>query len=230
MQKRILFDSNVANWAAGALIQSGAYRLRQTSDRNHWFLWKSGIVAPVYCNTRQLFSHPLGRTVAMVGLHAALREEFPHVEGVLGMATAGIGWAHTLAHLADLPTGYIRSAPKEHGLGGLVEYYASTYAKRVLIVDDLVASGGSLSKAIGFAQASGLHVEGVLSIVNWGFKKMHDQLGGLPVKCLVSYSEIIQILELDDEAKEDLRSFYGNPGNHVWTSQAFASPPQEVTA
>lgn len=227
MQSQIIFEENVANWVARALLQSGAYRLCKTTDRDHWFLWKSGIVAPVYCNTRQLISHPEGRLVAMAGLHAAL-DTFENVEGVLGMATAGIGWAHTLAHLAGLPAGYIRATLKDHGLTGLVEYYAGGSAKRVVIIDDLVASGGSIKKAIDVAEASSLDVVGVLSIVNWGFQKMRNDLRGVQVRCLVSYQPIIQILDLEDDAKEDLRNFYADPGAHVWQSSSFAQPIQEI--
>jgi len=230
MPNRVLFDDNVAKWMAGSLLQSGAYRMRKTSDRDHWFLWKSGIVAPVYCNTRQLISHPQSRFVAMAGLKAAIEQEFPHADGVIGMATAGIGWAHALAHLTDLPAGYIRSAAKDHGLGGLVEYYAASTAKRVVLIDDLVASGGSLKKARAVASDSGLEVVGVLSIVNWGFEKMHDELAGLKVKSLVSYAPIIDLLDLDDEAKDDLLSFYKSPSTHDWKSATFAGSALEMAA
>jgi orotate phosphoribosyltransferase len=230
MPNRVLFNDNIAKWVAGTLLLSGAYRMRKTSDRDHWFLWKSGIVAPVYCNTRQLISHPQGRFAAMAGLKAAMEQEFPHAEGVIGMATAGIGWAHTLAHLADLPAGYIRSAPKDHGLGGLVEYYAASTAKRVVLIDDLVASGGSIKKACDIAHAAGLEVIGVLSIVNWGFKKMHDELAGFKVKSLVSYTPIIEQLDLDDEAKDDLLSFYVSPSTHQWKSVTFGGPALEMAA
>lgn len=229
MTNNILFDEHTAHWLAGVLIQSNAYRVQKDPDRSAWFTWKSGIVAPVYCNTRQLMSHPFGRMLALSGLLAALRQCFPHVEGVLGMATAGIPWAAPLAHLADLPSGYIRSAPKDHGLGGLIEYYDSS-ARRVLLVDDLVASGGSLKKAIAIARNSGLQVEGVLSIVNWGFPRMYQELAGVPVKCLVSYNQIVRLLPVDDQAREDLCRFYANPQAHVWTSPTFAVPTPEVTS
>ncbi len=230
MPNRVLFDNNVAKWMAGALLQSGAYRMRKTSDRDHWFLWKSGIVAPVYCNTRQLISHPPSSFAAMAGLKAAIDQEFGEAEGVLGMATAGIGWAHTLAHLVGLPAGYIRSTPKDHGLGGLVEYYSTNATKRVVLIDDLVASGGSLKKACDIATASGLEVIGVLSIVNWGFRKMHEELAGLKVKSLVSYGPIVDLLDLDEEAKNDLLTFYTNPSSHKWTSATFAGPNLEIAA
>lgn len=229
MNSNLVFDQNIANWVAGTLVLSNAYRISMTADRNEWFTWKSGVVAPVYCNTRQIISQPFARRAAMSGLHAAINDCFPDAQGIIGMATAGIGWANTLGHLTNLPCGYVRSVEKCHGLGGLVEYY-NTNAKQVVLVDDLVASGESLLKAIQALESSGLEVIGVLSIVNWNFPHMWKTLTGRKVVALCSYPEIVRQLNLENDARDDLMCFYRAPKSHVWVSHLFAKTPEGVAA
>lgn len=229
MQNELIVDPQIAEWVAAALLQGGAYRLVQTGDMSKWFTWKSGIIAPVYCNVRQLTSFPSGRDAAVEGLHHALKNCFPLADGVIGMATAGIGWAGMLAHLANLPMGYVRSTAKNHGLGSTVEYDARPLG-RVVVVDDLVASGGSIYSAIQAVERCGYEVAGVLSVVNWGFEKMHRTLAGYKVRALVSYPQIIARLGLPPDAEADLTAFYKEPSSHVWRSKLFSRPPVRLIA
>lgn len=228
MQDRLIVDLRIAEWVAASLLQGNAFRWVPTGIRSEWFTWKSGIKAPVYCNVRQLTSFPPGRDSAIAGLHHALGECFPLSNGVVGMATAGISWAAMLAHLANLPMGYVRSVPKSHGLGKIVEYDARP--GRVVILDDLVASGGSITAAIRALEERGHEVLGVLSIVNWGFEEMRSNLAGYKVKALVSYPQIISRLDLPSDAEADLHAFYKNPSNHVWTSRLFSESPINLAA
>lgn len=222
MNKNLVFNENIANWIAGTLCLSNAYRISKTNDLSKWYKWKSGIVAPVYCNTRQLISIPTGRDAVLAGFLATLKEKFPSAQGVLGVATAGIGWSMTLGHLSNLPSGYIRTEPKAHGLGGLVEYYSSN-AKKIVLIDDLIASGNSLKKAIDILRKDGFEVIGIISAINWNFEVMRENLEGIPVFSLCSYPQIIQQLELSLEEKVDLMNFYKHPSTHIWKSKLFAA-------
>lgn len=225
MKNDLVFDENIARWVASSLLISKAYRISATNDRALWYTWKSGIVAPVYCNVRQLISNPKCRLAAVSGLHQAVNTCFPDAEGIIGLATAGIGWANTLAHLKELPSGYIRAVPKEHGISGLVDYY-NPAMRKVVIVDDLIASGGSIQKAILAAEQHNLDVIGILSIVNWGFPQMKNELGHKKVVALCSYPQILnQALQdniIGHTEYDDLVAFYKNPKAHIWLSNMFS--------
>lgn len=215
----IIYDKNLAIYLSKALITSGSYRISLTNQRDEWFNWKSGIIAPVYCNTRQLFSFPKERHIAMSGLISAIKEHFPQVESIMGLATAGIGWATSVGYFQDLPVGYIRSTPKLHGLGNMIEYQGQN-KRNVLLIDDLIASGESIKKSIELLKESNFDVIGVLSIVNWDFPIMHSNIE-IPKITLCSYPEIISVLDVSDEVKDDLFNFYQSPLNHVWGSELF---------
>lgn len=215
----LVFNQNIAAHMADGLIKSGAYKIVETNNKNEWFTWKSGISAPVYCNTRQLLSYPKQRDTAIWGIKAIINECFSNADGVIGLATAGIGWATIIGHLEGLPTGYIRSSAKAHGLGKMIEY-ESNIKKNIIVIDDLIASGESIKRGIDLLNNDGFEILGVISIINWGFPIMYNNIP-YPKKSLCSYPNIVDALNIDIDAKNDLISFYKSPHQHQWQSKLF---------
>ena len=115
------------------------------------FTWASGIKSPIYCDNRLTISYPEIRKQIVQGLAAQIKTEFPDVEVIGGVATAGIPHAAWVAEELGLPLIYVRSKPKDHGRGKQIEGVLPAHAKTVLI-DDLLSTGGSVLKAVQAAQ------------------------------------------------------------------------------
>ena len=157
------------------------------------FTWASGIKSPIYCDNRLTISYPEIRKQIAQGLAAQIKAEFPDVEVIGGVATAGIPHAAWVADELGLPLIYVRSKPKDHGRGKQIEGVLPAHAKTVLI-DDLLSTGGSVLKAVKAAQNEGADVIGVgaifsyqLSAVSANFKQV-----GLSFTTLTNYSELLE--------------------------------------
>ena len=160
---------------------------------NKPFTWASGIKSPIYCDNRLTISYPEIRKQIAQGLAAQIKAEFPDVEVIGGVATAGIPHAAWVADELGLPLIYVRSKPKDHGRGKQIEGVLPAHAKTVLI-DDLLSTGGSVLKAVKAAQNEGADVIGVgaifsyqLSAVSANFKQV-----GLSFTTLTNYSELLE--------------------------------------
>ena len=160
---------------------------------NKPFTWASGIKSPIYCDNRLTISYPEIRKQIAQGLAAQIKAEFPDVEVIGGVATAGIPHAAWVADELGLPLIYVRSKPKDHGRGKQIEGVLPAHAKTVLI-DDLLSTGGSVLKAVQAAQNEGADVIGVgaifsyqLPAVSANFKQV-----GLSFTTLTNYSELLE--------------------------------------
>ena len=160
---------------------------------NKPFTWASGIKSPIYCDNRLTISYPEIRKQIAQGLAAQIKAEFPDVEVIGGVATAGIPHAAWVADELGLPLIYVRSKPKDHGRGKQIEGVLPAHAKTVLI-DDLLSTGGSVLKAVKAAQNEGADVIGVgaifsyqLPAVSANFKQV-----GLSFTTLTNYSELLE--------------------------------------
>ena len=184
-------DEERALRVAKAFIETQAYYVDPSMSPDLFYTWKSGIRAPCYCNCRELLSHPTYRRLVGTELAGAIQERYQDIAAIVGIATAGIAWGTTVANQLDMQFAYVRNEKKAHGVGGLVQ--GKLPAKgRVVIVDDLVASGGSLLGAIAAVEEeSGCEVVGIQSIVNWGFERMRDKLNGHQFNALTSYPHIL---------------------------------------
>lgn len=215
----VLFNNEVSEAVAAELISTNAFNITSSGDRTTWRTWKSGIVAPVYCDTRRIYSYPSSRHRILSAMVACVREHYPDISAAIGMSTAGIGWAFGTATFLNLPSGYVRSTPKSHGTGKLIEFN-NPFSKKVVLIDDLVASGGSIKNAIDLLESEGLEVAGVVSVVNWQFQHMFDTLKGYKIKAITSYPSILRVLKangaISQNQYEDLLKFYQSPKNHVW--------------
>ena len=171
---------------------------------NKPFTWASGIKSPIYCDNRLTISYPEIRKQIAQGLAAQIKAEFPDVEVIGGVATAGIPHAAWVADELGLPLIYVRSKPKDHGRGKQIEGVLPAHAKTVLI-DDLLSTGGSVLKAVKAAQNEGADVIGVgaifsyqLSAVSANFKQV-----GLSFTTLTNYSELLEAATEENYIAED---------------------------
>ena len=218
MNLPFIYNENVAKETARMLIDSGAYLINMNLEKENYFKWKSGIRAPVYCNCRVLYndgkiSHRVSELMTDL-----VNDKFREVDVIISLATAGINWGSRVSNNLEMPFGYVRSSLKSHGIKTYVEGVPKN-SKRGLIIDDLVASGKSIKESsYHLHNERSLEVDGVISIVNWGFNNSKKNLPlGKPVFSLTSYPYLLQEgLEkhlLNEEQMEILMRFYQNPSN-----------------
>lgn len=132
------------------------------------FTWASGWKSPIYCDNRKALSFPYIREFIKSELCNVVFTEFEEADIVAGVATAGIPWGAMVADQLKLPFIYVRSKPKEHGMGNQIEGFYEA-GKRVVLIEDLISTGKSSLQAAGALRASGLLVEGIVSVFNYDF-------------------------------------------------------------
>lgn len=171
------------------LLEIEAVKLSPTKP----FTWASGLKSPIYCDNRLTISYPVIRTAIARGLAEIIKSKFPEVEAIGGVATAGIPHAAWVADLLDLPLFYVRSKPKNHGRGKQIEGAINSGTK-VILIDDLLSTGGSVLKAVDAAKKEKLDVIGVGAIFSYqldeltrNFKKYN-----LEFDTITNYSELIE--------------------------------------
>ena len=168
------------------------------------FTWASGIKSPIYCDNRLTISYPEIRKQIAQGLAAQIKAEFPDVEVIGGVATAGIPHAAWVADELGLPLVYVRSKPKDHGRGKQIEGVLPAHAKAVLI-DDLLSTGGSVLKAVKAAQNEGADVIGVGAIFSYQLPAVsaNFEQAGLSFTTLTNYSELLEAATEENYIAED---------------------------
>ncbi len=132
------------------------------------FTWSSGWKSPIYCDNRLSLSHPDVRSAVKQGLISAIRDNFFTTEGIAGVATAGIAHGALVADGLDLPFLYVRPKPKAHGMGNLIEG-SVVKGQKVVVVEDLVSTGGSSLAAVDALRSAGIQVLGMVSVFSYGF-------------------------------------------------------------
>jgi len=132
------------------------------------FTWSSGWKSPIYCDNRLSLSYPEIRDSIRDGLVQAIKENFFTVESIAGVATAGIAQGALVADKLNLPFLYVRPKPKDHGMENLIEGKV-TPGQKVVVVEDLVSTGGSSLKSVQALRDAGFEVLGMVSIFNYGF-------------------------------------------------------------
>lgn len=160
----IKIQEETAGKVAGMLLQIEAIKL----NINKPFTWSSGWKSPIYCDNRLSLSYPEIRKTIRDGLVQAIRENYFTVESIAGVATAGIAQGALVADSLNLPFLYVRPKPKDHGMENLIEGKV-TKRQKVVVVEDLVSTGGSSLKAVQALREAGLEVLGMVSIFNYGF-------------------------------------------------------------
>lgn len=163
-------------------------------DENHLFTWVSGIKSPVYCDNRMTISYPEVREKIADGFCKLISERFPEAEIIAGTATAGIPHAAWVAQKLNLPMVYVRSGAKEHGKGKQTEGVLPQKAK-VVLIEDLLSTGGSSMKACEALIEEGANVIGTLAIFSYNFSQVETMFRekGIPYATLTDYNTLLPI-------------------------------------
>lgn len=182
------------NEIAHAMLKVGAVELNPTE----LFTWASGIKSPIYCDTRLTISDPVIRKQLANGLAQNIKEFFPGTEVVAGTATAGIPHAAWVSDILDLPMVYVRSKAKEHGRGNQIEGKYAT-GQKVVVVEDIVSTGGSAITAVEALRAAGCEVLGVVCVYTYNLPKAEESFDAAGIK-YVSLTNFDYLVEAANES------------------------------
>ncbi|OUZ19164.1 orotate phosphoribosyltransferase [Enterococcus cecorum] len=171
---------------------------------NEPFSWASGIKSPIYCDNRLTMSFPKVRRLIAKGLAEKIKKQFPDVEVIAGTATAGIPHAAWVAEILDLPMVYIRSKAKDHGKGNQIEGQI-TPGQKMVVIEDLISTGGSVLEACQAAKREGADVLGVAAIFTYELPKgaTNFNTAQLPLVTLTNYTTLIQTALEEGYISED---------------------------
>ena len=185
---------SLQNEIAHAMLKVGAVELNPTD----LFTWASGIKSPIYCDTRLTISDPVIRKQLANGLAQNIKEFFPETEVAAGTATAGIPHAAWVADILELPMVYVRSKAKEHGRGNQIEG-KYTAGQKVVVVEDIVSTGGSSITAVEALRAAGCEVVGVVCVYTYNLPKAEEAFDAAGVK-YVSLTNFDYLVEAANES------------------------------
>ena len=188
------------------------------------FTWASGIKSPIYCDNRLILTAPDVRTEVETALMQTIRREYPDAEVLMGTSTAGIAHAAITAQMMGLPMGYVRSSSKDHGRQNRIEGKLVP-GQKVVVVEDLISTGGSVLDAVDALREAGAEVLGVVSIFTYGMKKGLERLAAAGVRN-------VSLTDLDTIAREGadagyiaetdvarLLAFRDDPSDETWITK-----------
>ncbi|MBU5627776.1 orotate phosphoribosyltransferase [Oscillibacter sp. MSJ-2] len=202
---------------AKGLLRIGAVFLRPDEP----FTWASGIKSPIYCDNRLTLTAPDVRAAVENGLVELIRTRYPDVEVLMGTSTAGIAHAAICGHLMNLPMGYVRSGHKDHGRGNQIEGRLEK-GQKVVVVEDLISTGGSCIEVVDVLREAGAQVLGIVSIFTYGLQKGLDRLAAADVTnySLSNFDAVCEVaaeegrIQPSDIAR--LKKFRANPSDESW--------------
>ena len=206
---------------ARGLLSIGAVFFRPDQP----FTWASGIKSPVYCDNRLILTAPEVRTVVESAIAETIKAEYPDCEVLMGTSTAGIAHAAIAAEMRGLPMGYVRGSSKDHGRENRIEGKLEKGA-RVVVVEDLISTGGSVIDVVEALREAGAEVLGIVSIFTYGMKKGLERLAAANVRnvSLTNFDAIAEVAATTGYiAPEDvarLRKFRDNPSDESWMERA----------
>ena len=183
---------------------------------NNPFIWASGWNSPIYCDNRKTLSYPQIRSYIKIELARLVLEMYPEVEVIAGVATGAIAQAALVADLLGLPFVYIRPTPKDHGLENMIEGDLRPKQK-VVVIEDLISTGGSSLKAVEAIRNDGSEVLGMLAIFTYGFPVADQKFKKAKVKLttLCTYdavlSEALSTNYISEDDIETLQEWRQNP-------------------
>ena len=188
---------------------------------NEPFTWSSGLKSPIYCDNRLSMSYPKVRKNIAEGLKKLISEHYPEAELIAGTATAGIPHAAWVSDLMELPMCYVRSKAKGHGKGNQIEGNAAP-GQKVVVVEDLISTGGSVITAADALREAGCEVLGVVSIFTYELESGREKLANANIKnySLSNYSSLIEVARekgyIAESDIEKLKKWRSNPGETSW--------------
>lgn len=175
---------------------------------NNPFIWASGWNSPIYCDNRKTLSYPATRNYIKIELSRLIMELYPDVEVIAGVATGAIAQGALVADALGLPFVYIRPTPKDHGLENMIEGDLRPKQK-VVVIEDLISTGGSSLKAVEAIRNDGSEVLGMLAIFTYGFPIAEEKFKKAKVKLttLCNYDSVLQeALSTNYIAEEDIET------------------------
>lgn len=205
------------NLIAKDLLSIGAVFLRPEQP----FTWASGIKSPVYCDNRLTLTAPEVRNHVENGLAEIVKKEYPDAEVLMGTSTAGIAHAAIVGHILGMPMGYVRSGAKDHGRGNQIEGKLEK-GQKVVVIEDLISTGGSVIEVVNVLREAGAEVLGVASIFTYGMKKGLDRMAEANVKniSLSDFDAVANVAAQEGYIKESdierLIAFRNNPSDESW--------------
>ncbi|NMD37833.1 MAG: orotate phosphoribosyltransferase [Christensenellaceae bacterium] len=161
------------------LLEIGAVFLRPDEP----FTWASGIKSPIYCDNRLTLSEPKVRDIIENALAETIKENFPICEKLMGTSTAGIAHAAITGHIMNLPVGYVRASSKDHGRNNKIEGKLNK-GDKVVVVEDLISTGGSSLDVVKVLQEAGADVLGIVSIFTYNTKRANKMFSEANVKSI----------------------------------------------
>lgn len=185
------------------------------------FTWASGIKSPVYCDNRLTLTAPKVRDDVEKGLAKLIIENYRDAEVLMGTSTAGIAHAAITAHILGMPMGYVRSGAKDHGRQNQIEGKLLP-GQKVVVVEDLISTGGSVIEVVNVLREAGAEVLGVVSIFTYGMQKGLDRLSSANVKniSLTNFDVIAEVAAEEGYIKPEdvarLIAFRNNPSDESW--------------
>ena len=185
------------------------------------FTWASGIKSPVYCDNRLTLTSVEVRNDVENSLAKVIKENYSGVEVLMGTSTAGIAHAAIVGHIMELPMGYVRSGAKDHGRQNQIEGRLEK-GQKVVVVEDLISTGGSVIEVVNVLREAGADVLGVVSIFTYGMKKGLERLEQANVKniSLTNFDVISKVAAEEGYVKEEdiakLIAFRNNPSDESW--------------
>ena len=202
---------------AKALLSIHAVFLRPDDP----FTWASGIKSPIYCDNRLTLTAPAVRTEIENGLCELIRKHYPDCEVLMGTSTAGIAHAAICGHILNLPMGYVRSGNKDHGRGNRIEGKLEK-GQKVVVVEDLISTGGSCIEVVEALREAGADVLGIVSIFTYGIQKGLDRLAAANAKnvSLSNFDAVCEVAAEEGYIKPEdiarLKAFRDNPSDDSW--------------
>ena len=205
---------HIAEQVASALLEIGAVTLRPQEP----FTWTSGIKSPIYCDNRLTMSYPNVRDLIAESFAAIIREQYPEAEVIAGTATAGIPHAAFVSQKLGLPMIYIRDKAKGHGKENLIEGLIKP-GQKVVVIEDLISTGGSSIKAAQAVKEAGAEPLAVLAIFSYQLDKATQAFteAGVPLQTLSNYTALTEkAVEQGSVRSEDLellKAWRANPAS-----------------
>ena len=211
---------DIRNTIARSLLSIGAVFLRPQEP----FLWASGIKSPIYCDNRLILTAPQVRDQVEQAIADTVRQIYPTAEVLMGTSTAGIAHAAIAGHILGLPMGYVRSGSKDHGRQNQIEGRLEP-GQRVVVIEDLISTGGSVISVVEALRDAGADVLGVVSIFTYGMQKSVDRLAAAGVQntSLTDLDAVAQAgvedgyITRSDVAR--LLAFRDNPSDESWINK-----------
>ena len=189
-----------AKAVAEKLLQVNAVKLNVKEP----YTWASGWKSPIYCDNRKVLSFPYTRDYFKSELCNILFEKYPEADMLAGVATAGIAWGAMAADQLKLAYIYVRPKPKEHGLGNQIEGHFEK-GQKVVVIEDLVSTGGSSLQAVDVLKQAGLDVIGLVSLFTYGFPVAAEAFAkaGVPYQSLSDYPSLIEVARANGTVSAD---------------------------